>query len=177
MKLSDRGNTFLEARDRRKRLNIPKGILSAGGMVRKQQVQYLLMQKNNHMTAENPRHSTACEQFHRVPTQNERFLPSPLTTAKIYSSYGFELFYRVYCLFLFLRLSWQESTIFLANRVFRARERWLAISKPRRKRFLRSWIFFRYGTGNSNFNAVISRYLFCFVFFSLHSPKRVTWKT
>lgn len=123
MKLSNRGSKILEARDQRKRLHIPKAIISAGGMVKKQQVQYLLMQKNNHMTAENPSDSTASEQFHRVPTSKRAVFTLALTAAKIYSSYGFELFYRVSCLFLFLRLSWQESTIFLANRVFRARER------------------------------------------------------
>jgi len=32
------------------------------------------------------------------------------------------MFYRVFCLFLYPRLSWQESTIFLANRVLRPRE-------------------------------------------------------
>jgi len=43
----------LEAVDQRKRFQI-RNETTAGGSVKKQQVQYLLMQKNNHMTAKNP---------------------------------------------------------------------------------------------------------------------------
>lgn len=41
---------------------------AAGGMAKKQQVQYLLTQKNNHMTANNPLDWTACKHFYSLST-------------------------------------------------------------------------------------------------------------
>ena len=43
----------LEVDDQGNRLQI-RNATTAGGTVKKQQVQYLLTQKNNHMTAKNP---------------------------------------------------------------------------------------------------------------------------
>ena len=113
----------LEADDQRKRLQIGNAT-TAGGSVKKQQVQYLLMQKNNHITAKNPHHWTACKRFTACQPRNntfpgnERLRRLLLTAGKIHCRHAFETLYRDFCLFTFLRLFWQESTIFLSNRVF-----------------------------------------------------------
>lgn len=47
---------------------------TAGGMAKKQQVQYLLTQKNNHMTANNPHDLTASKHFYSLSTSKHDIL-------------------------------------------------------------------------------------------------------
>lgn len=110
---------MLEADDQRKRLQIGNAT-TYSRWIRKEATSAIPShaEKQPHGSRKSTLNCfTACQPQNNTFLGNEQLRRSLLTAVKIHCSHVFEMFYRVFCLFIFLRFFWQESTIFLANRV------------------------------------------------------------